>query len=312
MVSVLQGLLLAATAPLLVAWIRRVKARLQNRRGPPLLQAYRNLVKLFYKETLVAHTTSWVFRAAPYLVFGATLLVAMIIPVFVIHLPITLVADVIVIVGLLALARFFLVLAGMDAGTAFGGMGSSREMLVSSLAEPALLMAIFTLVLSTHTTNLSLLIGTVMDTGMVLRPSVMFAFLAIILVVVAETGRIPVDNPTTHLELTMIHEAIILEYSGRYLALMEWAGQVKLLIFGVLIVNIFLPWGIATELTLPGVLLGWVVVAVKLMLLSTLLAFAETALAKMRIFKVPYFLNLALLLALLGVLSHVILEVGAT
>lgn len=306
-----QALAYALGAPLLVGWIRRVKARLQNRRGPSLLQPYRNLYKLFGKEAMVADTASMIFRAAPYIVFSAILLAGTIIPLAAINPPMAAIADVIVLVGFFALARFFLALAGMDVGTAFGGMGASREMLISSMAEPAMLMAVFTLAMTAHSTNLSSVITHILNAGLVLRPSFMFTLMALILVAVAESGRIPVDNPSTHLELTMIHEAMILEYSGRHLALMEWAAHLKLMIYGVLIVNIFSPWGIATTTGPVDIITGFAVVAGKLMILGTMLAVAETVLAKMRLFRAPEFLNLAFLLAVLGILSHVILEVGA-
>ncbi len=306
-----QALLFAAGAPLLVAWVKRVKSRLQNRRGPALLQPYRDLRKLFGKEALVAHTASPVFRAAPYVVFGATLVAASVIPLLAVELPTAAIADVIVLVGFLALARFFLALAGMDVGTSFGGMGSSREMLISALAEPAMLMAVFTLTMSAHSTNLSTVIEHVLGSGLLLRPSFLFALLGLLLVAVAETGRIPVDNPATHLELTMVHEAMILEYSGRHLALMEWAAQIKLMLYAVLLSNVFLPWGIASEPGAGALLLGLAAIVVKLALLGVILAVSETVVAKMRLFRVPAFLNLAFMLSLLGMLSHVILEVGA-
>ena len=309
--ALLQTLLFAAGAPLLVAWVKRIKSRLQNRRGPSLLQPYQDLRKLFGKEALMAHTASPVFRAAPYIVFGATLIAASVIPMLAVELPTAAIADVIVMVGFLALARFFLALAGMDVGTAFGGMGASREMLISALAEPAMLMAIFTLTMSAHSTNLSSVIEHVLDSGLLLRPSFLFALLGLLLVAVAETGRIPVDNPATHLELTMVHEAMILEYSGRHLALMEWAAQIKLMLYGVLLSNIFLPWGIAHSLTPGALLLGLAAIIVKLAVLGVILAVSETVVAKMRLFRVPAFLNLAFILSLLGMLSHVILEVGA-
>ena len=189
-------------------------------------------------------------------------------------------------------------------------MGSSREMLISALAEPAMLLAVFTLAMTAHSTNLSSVVQHQIETGLVLRPSYLFAMLALGLVAVAETGRIPVDNPATHLELTMVHEAMILEYSGRHLGLMEWAAQLKLMLYGVLLVNVFLPWGIATELTPAALGLALLTTLLKLALLGVLLAVTETGLAKMRLFRVPEFLNLALLLALLGLLSNIMLETG--
>jgi formate hydrogenlyase subunit 4 len=308
--AVLQALLYAALSPLLVGWIRKVKARLQNRRGAPMLQPYRDLYKLLGKEARVAHTASPLFLAAPYVVFVATWLAAATVPVVLLDQPASSIADIIVLVGLLALARFFLALAGMDVGTAFGGMGSSREMLISALAEPAMLMAVFTLAVSAHTTNVASVIDYQLSVGLALRPSLLFAFGGLALVAIAETGRIPVDNPATHLELTMIHEAMILEYSGRYLALMEWAAQIKLALYGVLIANIFFPWGVAQSFAPPALGLAAVAILLKLALLGAALAVAETVLAKMRLFRAPAFLQLALLLALIGLLSHVILETG--
>jgi formate hydrogenlyase subunit 4 len=195
-------------------------------------------------------------------------------------------------------------------GTAFGGMGASREMLVSALAEPAMLMAVFTLAMTAHSTNLASVVNFQLDNGVILRPSYIFALAGLVLVAVAETGRIPVDNPTTHLELTMIHEAMILEYSGRHLALMEWAAQLKLLLYGALLVNVFFPWGIAQGFGFTELVAGFAIVILKLAVLAAALAVSETVLAKMRLFRAPAYLNLALLLALLGLLSHVILEVG--
>ncbi len=306
-----ETLLFVAGAPLVTAWIRLVKARLQNRHGPSMAQPYRDLRKLFGKEVVLAHSASPIFRAAPYIVFGSMVMVAAVVPLAAARLPTAAIADVIVLVGFLALGRFFLALAGMDVGTAFGGMGASREMLVSSLAEPAMLMAVFTLAMTAHTTNLSSVVDHVLGAGIVLRPSFLFAMLALALVAVAVTGRIPVDNPTTHLELTMIHEAMILEYTGRHLALMEWASQIKFMTYGVLIANIFFPWGIATELTPAALGVGVAAIAAKLALLGIVLAVSETVLAKMRLFRVPQYLNFAFLLALLGMLSHVILESAA-
>ena len=309
--AVLQSFLYIALAPLLVGWVRKVKARLQNRCGAPLLQAYRDLYKLLVKEARVAHTASPLFRAAPYVVFTATWMAAATVPLLVVDLPAAAIADIIVLVGFLALARVFLALAGMDVGTAFGGMGASREMMIGALAEPAMLMAVFTLAMTAHSTNLSSVINHHLVDGFLLRPSYLFAFGGLILVAIAETGRIPIDNPTTHLELTMVHEAMLLEYSGRHLALMEWAAQIKLLLYGTLIANVFFPWGIGQEFSAAALGFGFIVVVAKLAVIGAALAVGETVLAKMRLFRVPAFLNLALLLSLLGLLSHVILEVGS-
>ncbi len=306
--SALQTLLFIAGAPLLAGWIKRLKCHLQNRAAPSLFQPYRDLVKLFAKDVVLAEHASWLFRAAPYIVFGAMVLSAAVVPLVAVPLPASAIADVIVLAGFFALARFFQALAGMDIGTAFGGMGASREMTVASLAEPAMLMAVFTLTMTASTTNLSIAIRHILAAGLVLRPSFLFALLSLAMVAVAETGHIPVDNPATHLELTMLHEAMVLEYSARHLALMEWASMIKLMIYAVLISNIFLPWGIASRFTVAAITIGTLAVTAKLALLSVLLALWETVLAKMRLFRVPQFLGFAFMLALLGVLTHVILE----
>jgi formate hydrogenlyase subunit 4 len=308
LLAILETLLFIGAAPLLAGWIKRVKCRLQNRKAPSLLQPYRDLRKLYGKRPILPTPASWIFRYAPYIIFASTVLAAAIVPLVAVNLPTAALADIIVLVGFLALGRFFQALAGLDIGTAFGGMGSSREMTIASLAEPAMLMAVFTLAMSAHTTNLSHAINYVLDSGLVLRPSFVFALLGLMLVAIAETGRIPVDNPATHLELTMIHEAMILEYSGRYLALIEWASQIKLMLYGVLIANIFFPWGIADAYTLEALGLGILAIASKLALLAILLALSETLFAKMRIFRVQEYLSFAYLLSVLGMLSHIILE----
>lgn len=309
--ALLQALLFVLAAPLLIGWVRKVEAILQNRQGASMFQPYRDLYKLLGKEAMVADTSSYIFRMAPYVVFTSTWLAASVIPLITTQLPTAAVADVIVLIGFLALGRFFLALAGMDVGTAFGGMGSSRELMVSSMAEPAALMAIFTLTMTAHTTNLSAVMEIFLNTGLVLRPSFLFALMALVLVALAETGRIPVDNRSSHQELTMQHEAMILEYSGRHLALVEWASYLKLMLYGVLIANVFFPWGIATEIEPLGLLYGLGAIFAKLMLLGLVLAIMETSMAKMRLFRVPHYLNFAFLLALLGMISHVLLELSA-
>ncbi len=307
-IAILQTLLFMALAPLLAGWIKWCKCFLQNRKAPPLWQPYQDLWKLTHKQPVLSDKASWLFIIAPYIIFSATVLAVSVVPLIAVNLPTSAGADVIVLVGFFAIARFFQALAGMDIGTAFGGMGSSREMTIASLAEPAMLMAIFTLTMTASTTNLSLVINYILEQGVVLRPSLIFALFALILVTIAETGRIPIDNPATHLELTMIHEAMILEYSGRHLALIEWASQLKLMLYGVLIANIFFPWGIADSLSLSALGDGLLAIVGKLAFLAVLLALSETLLAKMRLFRAQEYLSFAYLLGLLGLLSHIILE----
>lgn len=308
--ALLQTLLFVAVAPLFSAWIKRVKCWLQNRRPPLLTQSYRDLRRLFAKRILLAENASLIFRVTPYLVFGTTVLAAAVTPFISIDLPTATITDAIALTGFFAFARFFLVLAGLDIGTAFGGMGSSREMTISSLAEPVMLMMVFTVSMVAASTNLTTVIAFIEQQMVMTRPSLWFAALGFLLVIIAETGRIPVDNPATHLELTMIHEAMILEYNGRFLALLEWAAQLKLLIYAVLAINIFNPWGIAHSASPGDLLIAAGALGLKLMVFGALLALAETSMAKMRFFRVPVFLMLAFTLALGGMLSFVILEAG--
>ena len=296
-------------APLMAGWVKWLKCRLQNRMGPPPWQPYRDLLRLSRKQVVLADTASPIFRVAPYIVFSVTILAVSIVPVVTVQLPVAALADVIALVGFLALGRFFLSLAGMDVGTAFGGMGSSREVTIASLAEPALLMAFFTLAMNVSSTNLSTVISQLAQRDLTLYPSLIFSSMGLILVAIAETGRIPIDNPSTHLELTMIHEAMILEYSGRHLALMEWAAMLKLTLFSLLIVNVIVPYGIALTLVPSDLGIAAVIVTGKLLIWGVLLAVSETIQAKMRLFRAPQFLGLAFILTLLGMMSHIILEV---
>ena len=305
-----QTVLFITAAPLFVNWVKRIKCYLQNRKPPVLVQPYRDLRRLFTKQLVLSHTASPLFRIAPYIVFSTSIMAASVVPFIVAQVPAAAMADAIVLVGIFALGRFFLALAGMDVGTSFGGMGSSREMTIVALAEPAMLIVVFTLAMVTETTNLSTIIVHTLNSPLALRPSLLFAFTALILVGIAETGRIPIDNPSTHLELTMIHEAMLLEYSGRHLALMEFAAQIKLMIYAVLLANLFIPWGIATDTTFQAISVAITAITIKLALLGILLAVAETAVAKMRIFRVPTFLAVAFTIALVGMLSAIILEAG--
>lgn len=309
--QMLQALLMLLVAPLAAGFVATCKARLQNRRGAGVLQPWRDLRKLFGKEVVLAEHASWVFRFAPYVVFTATVMAASVVPALLVDTPLSLTADVIALVALLALARFFLALAGMDIGTAFGGMGASREMTFSALAEPAMLMSVFVLSLGAHSSNLTTMITHTLHAPIILQPSIAFALAAMVMIAVAENGRIPIDNPTTHLELTMIHEAMILEYSGRHLALMEWGAQIKLLLFATLLVDLFFPWGIAEHADLIGVAMALGFWLIKLIALFIALAIIETGLAKLRLFEVTEYLSAAFVLGFLGLLIHYMLEVGA-
>ncbi len=303
-----QILLVALAAPLLAGWVRTLKCWSQGRTTPGLLQPYRNLLKLFAKEVRLADNASWVFRFTPYILFSSVLMAGSIIPIVSADLPLTATADIIALVALFGIGRFFLALAGLDVGTAFGGMGASREMMIASLAEPAMLMSTFTVSLFSHSTSLSETVRTISQHEFFLSPSMVFAFIAFVLIMLAETGRVPVDNPATHLELTMIHEAMILEYSGRHLALIEWAGMMRLFVFSALGVALFMPWGIPLAAGPALLPLAVLVMAGKLMLVAAGIVVIETGVAKMRIFRVPEFLGTAFLVATLGMLSHFMLE----
>lgn len=290
-------------APLLTGFVRKLKARLLRRRGPSVLQPYRDLLRLLRKETVLAENASWLFRAAPYLIFATTWVAAALVPTFATGLLYSWSADLIAIIALLGSARFLLALAGMDIGTSFGGIGSSREVMIASLAEPAMLLIAFTLALVAGSTQLSTVADFMNSPEVGLRVSVGMALIALVMVAIAENSRIPVDNPATHLELTMVHEAMVLEYSGRHLAMIEFASFLKLLLYVSLIACLFAPWGLAAPGAGPAAFaLGAAAWLGKLAAAGTLLALFETAIAKMRVFRVPEFLGAALMLGLLATL----------
>ena len=300
----LQMLLVLALAPGLVGLVRKVKARAMRRRGAPLLQPYRDLRRLMRKEVVLADTASWLFTVTPFLVFAATWVAAALVPTFATGLQFSWTADLIAIVALLGSARFFLALAGMDVGTSFGGLGASREMLFSSMAEPAMLLTVFALSLVAGSTQLSTVVEVLHGPpGVGLRVSLGMALVALIIVAIVENGRIPADNPATHLELTMVHEAMVLEYSGRHLAMIELAGALKLLLYVSLIACLFVPWGIAHEGDgLLALAIGIAAYLGKLAAGGVALALFEASIAKMRVFRVPDYLSVALMLGLLGTL----------
>jgi formate hydrogenlyase subunit 4 len=297
-----QMFVVLALAPLLLGFTRKVKARLLRRRGPPVLQPYRDLMKLIRKEALLAENASWLFRSGPYMIFAATWVAAALVPTFATGLIFSWVGDLIAIIALVGSARFFLALVGMDVGTSFGGIGASREMMFASLAEPAMIMIVFTVALVAGSTQLSF-VASFMQAHASLRVSLGMALIALIIVAVAENARIPVDNPATHLELTMVHEAMVLEYSGRHLAMIELAAAVKLLLYVSLIACIFVPWGLAPTGSGPAAYaIGAAAYVGKLAAGGFLLVLFETSIAKMRVFRVPQFLGAALMLGLLGTL----------
>ncbi len=301
--ELLQVLLVLLLAPLVLGITRKVKARLLRRRGPGVLQPYRDLARLARKEAVVADTASPLFRVYPYVVFAATWVAAALVPTFATYRSFRGAGDLIVIVALLGSARAALALAGLDAGTAFGGIGTSRELMIASLAEPAMLTVVFTVVLLAGTSQLSAISAFMTAPHVGLRVSLAMGLVALVIVALAENSRIPVDNPSTHLELTMVHEAMVLEYSGRHLLMIELAAAHKLVAYLSIIACIFVPFGIATRASAPPLLLlGLVTYGAKLIAMSGLLAVFETGVAKMRVFRVPEFLATALMLGLLGTL----------
>ncbi len=298
-----QMLLVLLLAPLFTGYVRKVKARLVRRRGPPLIQPYRDLVRLVRKEVVLAESASWLFRTIPYLVFAAIWVAASLVPTFRTGLMFSWSADLIAIIALLGSARFLLALAGMDIGTSFGGIGSSREVMIASLAEPAMIMIVFTLALIAGSTQLSTMAAFMASSAVGLRVSLGLGLIALTMVAIAENGRIPIDNPATHLELTMVHEAMVLEYSGRHLALIELSSSLKLLLYVSVIACLFAPWGIEfAGAAVPTLTIGVAAYIGKLAVGGFLLALFETSIAKMRVFRVPEFLGAALMLGLLATL----------
>jgi formate hydrogenlyase subunit 4 len=301
--AIVQLVLMLAIAPLVTGVIRTMKARLQVRRGPGILQPYQELLKLFRKGMVIPDTASWIFDATPYVVFATAAIAALMVPMVAAEAPLGLFGGVLALVYLLGLGRFFLALGGLDTGSSFGGLGSSREMTIAALAEPAMMLAVFTVAIGANSTSLTEMARTSVDTTWhFLAPAQMLACAALFLVLIAETGRITVDNPATHLELTMIHEAMILEYSGPYLGLIEWGAWIKQLLLMTLLINCFLPVGLPSAWSLE-VVPGLVFLLLKLLLLACAIVGVETANAKMRLFRVPELLAVAFTLAALALAS---------
>ena len=300
-----QTALIILLAPFISGVIRTAKANLQNRRGPPLWQTYADLLKLFRKNMVISEHASWIFGVTPYVVFTTAIVAGLLVPMVTWHAPLRLFGDAIALVGLLALGRFFLALAGLDPGSSFGGMGSSREMSLSSVAEPALMLSLFTLAILAGSTDISTIVSNgIAQRWPLLNPVNPLIFTSLFIVLLAETGRVPIDNPATHLELTMIHEGMVLEYSGRYLALLEWGASIKQLVLMSLLVNIFFPIGLGTTPL-------WLEIAAfvsKLLILATGIVVVETVNAKLRLFRVPNLLSGAFVIAGLALLAIFIFQ----
>ena len=300
----LQGVLVMLLAPLVSGFIKNLKAKLQMRRGPTVWQPFYDLAKLLRKGMVISEHASWIFHVTPYVLFLTTLIVGLLVPLVSAQVPLSFLGGVLAVIYLLALGRFFLALAGLDTGSAFGGMGSSREMTISAIAEPAMMLSIFTVAITAGSTSLSEMtrVATSQEWRF-LSPSQILAFVAMFVVLIAETGRIPVDNPATHLELTMIHEAMILEYSGPYLALVEWAASIKQLVLMTLLINVFFPFGLAGDWTISSIGISLAIFVGKLLILSVAVVLVETTNAKLRLFRVPDLLSIAFVLAALALVS---------
>jgi formate hydrogenlyase subunit 4 len=299
-----QFLIIIFFSPLVNGVIKKIKANMQGRKGPGVLQTYYDLMRLFKKDMVISSVTSWVFKATPYIVFVSTIAAAMIVPVVTVKPVYSMMGDVIALIYIFALSRFFMALAGLDAGTAFGGEGSSREMTVAILVEPMMMLALFTAAIAAGSTNIAVIAG---KQGAVFSPSHLLSLSAFVVAIIAETGRVPVDNPDTHLELTMIHEGMILEYSGRYLALMEWAHYMKQMVLFTLAVDIFFPTGIAFDIAFSGLILPLGIYAVKILGMAVLMAAVESTRAKVRFFQLPSILGGAFVLAFLSLVTHIMM-----
>lgn len=302
----LQTVMIISIAPFIQGIIKKTKARMQNRIGPSIWQPYYDLIKFMKKDAVLSTHSSWLSIVTPYIVFTSIVTAGLFIPTYTADVSFNFMGDVILIVYLFGVARFFTAISALDAGGSFGGMGSSREMAISAITEPALLLAMFAVLLSSGTMKLQTLIMSLTTNGWSLfQPSYALAFFAMLIVLIAETGRIPIDNPDTHLELTMFHEGMLLEYSGRYLGLMMWASQIKQLLLLSLFINLFFPWGIAVHGGIAGILISFLLYLMKLIALGVLLAFIETMYAKIRLFKVPRLLGSSMILSLLAILIQV-------
>ncbi len=308
-IVIFQIIIIIALAPLLSGIIKKIKAFFQIRKGPGIFQSYYDIVKLMRKDSVVSGNVSWIFHAAPLISFAAILTAGLLIPIYISDMPLGFAGDLIAVVYLLALARFFTALASLDAGSSFGGMGGSREMFVASMVEPALMLSIFAIALNVGSTNLSFISQAVSSMGLAaVSPYHILAFVALFIIAIAETGRIPVDNPATHLELTMIHEAMILEYSGKQLAIVELTAMMKQLLVFSLLANIFFPWGIASEINAAGIAIALVVFLIKIIILGAGMAVVETSTAKWRLFRLPDLLSVSLMLSFLAIVSFIIVR----
>ncbi len=304
LIGVIQGLAIILLSPLITGIMQKTKARTQKRIGATILQPYYDIIKLIKKDEVVSDQSSWIFKVCPWINFVALATAAFFIPLFLTYSPFGLAGDLLLVVGLFALARFFTMLAGLDVASSFGGLGSSREMMFSALLEPALFLTIFIVALTYGGTNLSTIVAAVAGATLLPHPQLIFAAIAMFIIVLGETGRLPFDNPATHLELTMVHEAMVLEYSGKSLALIEWSQAIKLMILLALVVNIFAPWGISSSITVATLGIGFISLVAKISLLAVIIAYLESTIAKWRLFRIPDLITIAIASSMIGMVLY--------
>jgi len=300
--GIFQVLLLVVLSPLIVGIMRKTKAKSQKRTGAPIIQPYFDILKLVKKEEIVSDQSSWIFRGNPWINFVTTVSAAFFVPVSIVYSPFGVIGDILLVIGLFGLGKFFTILAGLDVASSFGGLGGSREIMFSALVEPALFITIFVVAIFYGGTNISTIVTSANDISFFESPGVIFALISFFIILMVETGKLPIDNPSTHLELTMIHEATTLEYSGKSLALIEWSQAIKQIILLTLFVNIFIPWGISDNFSLIGISFGIIFIIVKIISLSILIALIETRVAKWRLFRVPDLIAISIASSMIGVI----------
>lgn len=301
LIGIIQFLTIIVLAPLLTGIMRKIKAITQKRTGSSIFQTYFDLLKLIRKDEVISEESSWIFRFSPWIIFSSTLLVAFFVPLFSVYSPFGMGADIILVIGLFALSRFFLMLAGLDVSSAFGGIGVSREMMISSLTEPALFLVLFTIAVTFGATNIETIVSHAAESSIMISASLLFSLFGFFIIVMAETGKLPFDNPATHLELTMVHEAMILEFSGKSLALIELSQSIKQILLLSLLINIFIPWGLSTTFSISAIIIGLLVFLLKMISLGMMIAYIESKVAKWRLFRIPDLIFLSLASGLMGI-----------
>lgn len=299
---IIQFVLIIVLAPLLTGIMRKVKAITQKRMGSSIFQSYYDILKLIGKNQVVSEETSWIFRFSPWIIFCSTLTISFFIPIFVASSPFNLGGDIILMIGLFGLSRFFLLLAGLDVSSAFGGIGVSREIMISALIEPSLFLTLFIVAVTYGTTNIDTIMSQAAESTKSISASLLFSLFGFFIIVMAETGKLPFDNPATHLELTMVHEAMVLEFSGKNLALIELSQSIKQLLLMSLLINFFIPWGLSTSISISEIIIGLLVFLLKILALCVLIAYIESKVAKWRLFRIPDLIFLSLASGLMGMI----------